>query len=127
MIGRGSFDSSKPSISSKMLGHLLPSFLFNWKGMMTVLIIEAMLLTGGIYGCTKASVDFQYREWFTPKNSWIRDGFELEYKYFSGNQAVILLYTIGGSHFYNQEKMLNCISEIENSPHMAPTPRLNSW
>lgn len=95
--------------------------------MAIILGIEAVLLAGGIYGCTKATTDFKYREWFTPKNSWLRDGFQLEHELFSGNQAIVYVYTTGGSHYYNQNQMLKCVSEFENSPYMSSTPRLNSW
>lgn len=127
IIGGGTFNASTQSIGSKFFGHWMPSALFTWQGMVVTFMIEALLLAGGIYGSTRATTDFRYREWFTPRNSWLRDGFQLEHKYFSGNQARLSLYTTGGSHFYNQREMLQCISQFEKSPYVSSVPRLTSW
>lgn len=92
-----------------------------------VVVIEVVFLVVSAYGCTKTRMDFRYREWFPPKSSWLHDGYRLEHDYFFGEQNQIRVYTTDGSHFYNQEQMMNCILEIEESPYMSQLPESRSW
>lgn len=92
-----------------------------------ILLTEIIVAAGAVYGCSKATVDFQYKQWFTPPGSWIRDGFHIENKFFFGNQDHVALYTREGSYFDNQENMFDCVNDIQSSPHLSEFPPSRSW
>lgn len=96
-------------------------------GTTVVVVIEIMLLVASVYGCTQITMDFRYREWFPPKTSWLHDGYRLEHEHFFGEQDLVKVYTTEGSHFYNQEQMMDCVFDFEQSPYISPLPESRSW
>lgn len=127
MFGKGSFDPDASSLATKIFGVWIPSVTLTRWGGGIILVIEFIGLLAAIYGCTQATVDFQYKQWFTSPDSWIRDGFNIENKFFFGNQDHVTLYTRFGDYFDNQENMLRCVQDIQSSPYLSKLPPSRSW
>ncbi|GMH37982.1 hypothetical protein BSKO_05866 [Bryopsis sp. KO-2023] len=127
IFGNGVYDPDAPAFSTKLFGHWIPAVTLTWWGTTAVLILEGVVLAGAIYGCLNVQMDFRFTEWFTPKDSWLHEGFDVEDRFFGGEQNRFTVYTKEGSYFYNQQEMLDCVYGIQEDEFVSQIPRVRSW
>lgn len=126
IFGSAAFDPDAPSFATRLFGNWVPSITLTWWGSTIVILIEVIALVAAVYGCMHVSVDWQFREWFAPKGP-LHDGFNIEVKYFQGEQMMLNVYTKEGSYFYNQREMLDCVEGFRESDLISSVPQVRSW
>lgn len=131
IFGKGDYDPKAPSFATRLTGQWLPKFTLSPIGTAVVLVIEAVVLGAAIYGCTQVIMDFQFRDWFTPDSSFLKDGFKVEEQYFSGDQQPFFIYTKeasdGRDFFFHQDDYVDLIDGIRNAEFVARVPPVTSW
>ncbi|GMH36708.1 hypothetical protein BSKO_04581 [Bryopsis sp. KO-2023] len=131
IFGKGDYDPKSPSLATRMMGQWLPKFTLNPIGTAVVLAVEIGVLAVAIYGCTQVIMDFQFRDWFTPDDSFLKDGFRVEDKYFSGDQQPFFIYTKeatdGRDFFFHQDDYVALVEGIRETEFVAEIPRVTSW
>lgn len=109
----------------------MPSITLTSFGSTVVLLIEAVLITAAIYGCTKVKMDLRYREWFVPKDSYLSESLKIERMYFLGPQdpfVVISKEPVDGRDFYfHQDEYLALVNAVRNADYVASVPPVTSW
>jgi len=126
MCGEGDYDPKARSFSTKLAGTYIPAVTLHPIGRYCVILAECILLGFAIYGCTKVSMNFNYTDWFTPDDSPLKTAFELEDRYFYGDQLFYSVYTkeaAGGDYFFHQDELVNLRVALEADPFIVPPVR----
>lgn len=93
--------------------------------------MEGLLIGFAIYGCLNVHMDFRYREWFTPDGSWLKDAFDVESRYFFGNQMPFSVFTKepvdGGSYFDHLDELQALGPALRAEKHVSAVPRIKTW
>lgn len=115
----------------RLAGKWLPKITLHPVGSIAVGIIELCVLAAAIYGCTRVKMDFRYRDWFVPDNSYLKTTITLENKYFFGDQNPIVIFTRqptdGMDFFFHQDEYENLISAVQNEEYVSKVPPVVSW
>ncbi|GMH38211.1 hypothetical protein BSKO_06095 [Bryopsis sp. KO-2023] len=131
LFGKGAYDPKAKTLAARLVGDWLPNILLNPWGTSGALLIEIALLGLAVQGCSKVYMDFQYRDWFTPEGSWLHSAFEIEDKFFHGEQNPFGIFTRepadGKPYFEHQDALIKLAQEIRNDPYVAPLPDVVSW
>ena len=128
ICGAGDFDPEASSFATKLAGTYIPSVTLHPIGRVGVIIAECILLGFAIYGCTKVKMNFNFIDMFTPDDSPLRTGFDLEERYFNGDQLYFQVYTkepASGDYFDHQDELVALKRALENDPYVVPPVR--SW
>ncbi|CAD7701856.1 unnamed protein product [Ostreobium quekettii] len=133
IFGAGSYDPSAPSFATKLVGEWIPKYTLSPVGKAIVIVAECGLLAMAIYGSTKVFMDFQFRDWFTPDGSWLKDAFEVEDRYFSGDSTAFEVYTKEPpadrpSYYHFQDDLVRLVDELRaNDKFVTDNPPVSSW
>eukprot|EP00210_Caulerpa_lentillifera_P002799 g2674.t1 len=121
MFGTGNYDPTAPSWATKLIGEYLPAITLHPIGKIVVLVIECVVLGFAIKGCTKVTMDFDYIEMFTPNDSPLKTGFDLEDRYFYGAQVYFSVYTKESErgYFYHQDELVALQEALENDEYVV--------
>eukprot|EP01026_Neomeris_dumetosa_P062917 TRINITY_DN5965_c0_g1_i1.p1 TRINITY_DN5965_c0_g1~~TRINITY_DN5965_c0_g1_i1.p1 ORF type:complete len:894 (+),score=109.62 TRINITY_DN5965_c0_g1_i1:70-2751(+) len=126
--GSGEFDVTKPTIITRVIGEYIPSFTLSTIGILIVLALECGLVAWGIVGATNVYMDFQFRDWFVPDGNWLKDAFNVEDKYFSGDSTRFYVYTKEGNYFQNQDQLTRLADALKNdTKYVTSLPPVDSW
>eukprot|EP01025_Chloroclados_australasicus_P031754 TRINITY_DN3212_c0_g2_i12.p1 TRINITY_DN3212_c0_g2~~TRINITY_DN3212_c0_g2_i12.p1 ORF type:complete len:838 (-),score=67.46 TRINITY_DN3212_c0_g2_i12:303-2816(-) len=125
--GVGDFDISKPTIISMVIGQYLPMVTLSTPGKIIFILLEIGLVVAGIYGATRVRMDFQYREWFVPDGSWLKDAFNLEREYFDGNTVPFYVYTKQGDYFENRDQLKALAYQMGINEYVSNQLPVESW
>ena len=122
MCGAGEYDAAVPSFTTKLAGTYIPSVTLHPLGRIVVIAIECALLGCAIYGCTKVKMDFNYIEMFTPDDSPLKTGFDLEDQYYNGDQRFFSVYTkeaASGDYFNHQDELERLRIGLDDDPYVV--------
>eukprot|EP00210_Caulerpa_lentillifera_P000460 g443.t1 len=125
MFGKGNYNPNAPSFATKIAGMYLPSITLHPVGKIVVLVIECVVLGFAIKGCTEVKMDFDYIGMFTPDDSPLKTGFELEEQYFFGEQVYFSVYTKEAKqdYFYHQDELMDLQDALNNDEYVVPPVR----
>lgn len=89
------------------------------------------MLAAALYGCTKVKMDFRYREWFVPKDSYLSESLLVDELYFLGPQdpfSVITKEAVDGrDFFFLQNEYLYLVDAVRNADYVAEMPPVITW
>lgn len=86
-FGKGEFDPSTHSWQTRVISKHLANVSLHPVGKYVILLLEALLIGGAAYGATQVYMDFQFNDYFTPDGSWLKSAFNVQDKYFAGDQV----------------------------------------
>lgn len=76
-------------------------------------------------------MDFRYREWFVPKDSYLSESLYVDELYFLGQQDPFFVMTkeaVDGRDFYSlQDEYLNLVDAVRNADYVANFPPVVCW
>lgn len=117
--------------SSRIAGNWLPKFTLHPIGSAAVVVIEALLLAAAVYGCAKVKMDFRYRDWFVPNESYLKAAINVDDRYFYGDQVQIAVFTKeptdGADLFSHLTEYENMISTLGQDKYVSDVPPVTTW
>ncbi|CAD7704511.1 unnamed protein product [Ostreobium quekettii] len=129
IFGSGPYDPHKLPLRQKIVGTWLPNFTMHPLGQAVVVLLEVALMGAAVYGCTKLTMDLKYQEWFTPKGTWIYDGYRVEGKIFGGTRDQFDIFTKEAEedYFYHQKELRRLGEATRNNPYVVSYPPVVDW
>jgi len=126
ILGKGDYDHNESSFATRLAGKYLAGITLSPVGRIVVIGIECVLIGFAVYGCTKVKMNFNWVDMFTPDDSPVKTGFEIEDKYFFGNQVFFGVYTKqaeDGDYFYHQDELEALRAALDDDQYVVAPVR----
>ena len=129
ICGHGDYNPEEPRFATKLTGTHIPSITRHPIGRVGVIAAECILPGFAIDGCAKVEVNFNRIDMFTPDDSPLKTGFDLEERYVNGEQLLFSVCTkepADGDYFYHQDELIALQKAVEEDPYVVPPRRRTS-
>eukprot|EP01059_Diplonema_ambulator_P017109 TRINITY_DN290_c0_g1_i3.p1 TRINITY_DN290_c0_g1~~TRINITY_DN290_c0_g1_i3.p1 ORF type:complete len:946 (+),score=350.46 TRINITY_DN290_c0_g1_i3:45-2840(+) len=113
-------------LQNRVVGTYLPRLILGSNiGKAVVLVVSAVFLALGIYGCTQLEMNYN-NEWFIPSGSPFRDVMRVRDTYFGGNELPANAY-FGAIDYPNEQGEVLRASEILRTNYWVVENSTSSW
>lgn len=110
----------KDTLARRIVTKYLPDFILSPNGKIAVFLVTAGILAMAGVGISKLELDFQ-QHWFIPDGTTAKDAYNISFKYFTGQNIPVAVFTKDVDYYANRANMLDLCTKWGENKNVVAT------